>query len=504
MPRRSLWLLLVACAPKAPEPGSTEGTTGEPPGSTGATTSPTTGETGGHVPVACTILPQTHAEACSGEPCAITVDVEVRCDDYNFAAPGLRVGVGPDLAWLVTASENDAMLVSAGPDVAQRVDVLPSRYSREVILLATDPAGQPHTLASVGPILEPGAQVVAPGVTLHVDPDGVTHEVEGAGEQTLLGFEIGDDAALRAWTSEYPDIYHEGVAAGGTWSFGPVEIPQSVGWQRFGLTREDDALAAGIDGDYNDWRLKIRSGGVEQQLGPGWASEFPGTYALSAPIPLAADAGLTLAAALWSGSGLRVAWPVIGGSYEFVALPDTAALERTCIYDSGEPPDCNPPCHETAIGLEDRAYALAVTDDGAGWLVHVTSHLDQQITYAVTQIDDSFEGCVGSVASDASTGVLHLTRIDFAQAQATEALTQPIGRVALDDLFLDLSTTAAAGGRRARPWDQPRDRRAHHRPGRPPAPRRDGGAAVTVTPRAPRGRGRSAGTRRPRAPCTCP
>lgn len=435
MPRRSLWLLLVACAPKAPEPGSTDST-----GAPDSTTEPTGGTTGpgDHIPVDCSIAPQSHAEACPNEPCAITVDVEFRCDDYNFAAPGLRVAIGPDLAWLATSSEADAMLFSADPGGAQRLDVFPSRFVREVITLATDPAGGLHAMAAVGPVYGQGGDELAPRATLHVDPDGVAHEVEG-GAVILLGFDVDDAAALRAWTTEYPEVFREGVAVDGQWSWTPAEVP-SANWTRFGLTREDATLAAGITGDYNNWKLRITVDGVTQQLGTGWGSEWPGTYVLSAPVPKAAAAGPALAAALQYTDALRVTWPS-DDSYQIVAIPDTSPLERTCTYAGGDPPNCAGPCHETAAGLEDRAFALAVTDDGAGWLVHVTSHLDQQVTFAPVPVGDFEEACLGTVASDASIGILHLTKIDFALREATEVLTQPIGRVDLDDLFVDLNTT---------------------------------------------------------------
>ena len=447
-PAALLVAFVFACTPGSVGDDST-GTsdTDEPTAGPEPTSTTDPGDTGEHVPVDCIVVPQTHPEACPGEPCPITVDVAFECDDFTYGAPGLRVAAGSELSWLVTSSETDAMLFSADPNGAQRLDVLPPRYSREGITLATDPAGELHALASASPILGPGAKLIAPGATFHVDPDGVIHEVAGA-SAILLAFEIDDGSKLRAWGSDGPGEFAEGVADGDTWSWSPTQPPTSVGWERFGLTREGATLATGIDGDYNTWRLMVRVGGAEQQIGSTWVSEFPGVYWLSAPVPKAASAAPPLAIAMQHDANLfmqieadlRVVWPA-DDSYESLTLPDTGALRPTCIYGGGEPPNCEGSCHETASGFEEGAFALAVTDDGFGWLVHVTTNLDQQYTYEPELVVDDLEACAHRLLSDQSTGVLHLTRIDFATREATEVLTQPIGRPALEDLFLDFDFT---------------------------------------------------------------
>jgi hypothetical protein len=87
--------------------------TGEP--TTTSTGDPTGDETGAPMPVDCNSVPVDHAAACP-EPCAIDIDLEIRCADGEFAAPGLRVAGGSDSAWLVTASSTDAMLFSLAAD----------------------------------------------------------------------------------------------------------------------------------------------------------------------------------------------------------------------------------------------------------------------------------------------------------------------------------------------------------------------------------------------------
>ncbi|MCA9694063.1 MAG: hypothetical protein KC636_31035, partial [Myxococcales bacterium] len=90
--------------------------------------------------------PGDHAADCP-EPCAITLDVELRCDDSEFAAPGLRVAPSPQATYLVTSSSNSWYLFEATGDEASALPGLPGEFTRETILLATDPEGRVHLAA---------------------------------------------------------------------------------------------------------------------------------------------------------------------------------------------------------------------------------------------------------------------------------------------------------------------------------------------------------------------
>lgn len=132
--------------------------TGTPTTGVSSTDTPTTGETGasgestagddpGTIAVECEATPQDHAAECP-EPCPITVDLEVACDDEDFGEFGLRVAPAPDTTWLVTASEQAALLFRADAVDAIPQGVLPVSFFDTRIDAALDPAGELHLVAS--------------------------------------------------------------------------------------------------------------------------------------------------------------------------------------------------------------------------------------------------------------------------------------------------------------------------------------------------------------------
>ncbi|MFY0533185.1 hypothetical protein [Nannocystis pusilla] len=70
---------------------TTDATTG---GTTEADT--TTGEPG-----SCDVVQGDHAAVCRAPDCAITVDLEIRCLDQDFASRGVGVAPAPDGTWYV-------------------------------------------------------------------------------------------------------------------------------------------------------------------------------------------------------------------------------------------------------------------------------------------------------------------------------------------------------------------------------------------------------------------
>jgi len=422
---------------------ATDGTGPEPTGEPDPTTADPTGdETGAPLPVDCSSAPVDHAAACP-EPCAIDLDLEIRCADHEFAAPGLRVAGGPDRAWLVTASSSDAMLFALTPAAATRLDVLPAGWIRETILLALGTAGDLHLMAQV----------------LTYNPDfGSTmlHVAEAAdwAASTVfktnkglppLDLEVDLAGAPHLWfVGDAPDGNFEAVADGDQWQVGDAPPPAATDWHHFGLTTDGATVATGFrsKGNGGVWQLQTRVDGVEAALGSAVFADFPYHYRLApAPRPTVPAAGPALAAAIQHTASLRVAWP-LPPTYGELLAPDTALLKPTCgdEWDNG----CPAPCHETAAGLEEAAFAFARTPDGRGWLAHVTTQLDVQLSFEEECDEEIGCYCRRNIDSEASRGVLHLLRVDFELATATEVLTLPVGAPALSDLFSGWSDTPRA------------------------------------------------------------
>lgn len=421
------------------------GTEATPTGTEAGTSDGTTGE---HVPVMCMSEVMDHAEACPTEPCAITVDVAVRCEDGEFAAPGVRVAAGPEATWMVTASATDAMLFAVAADGATRADVLPARFQRETILLATAPSGELHVLSQV-----PNPDVFSSAAAHLFEGDGWAEEVvysTGKGVP-VLDMEVDVDGTPHLWfVGDAPDQHDEAVPDGqGGWAVTTVETPKSTDWRHFTRSSDGRTIAAGFRGNGNgsSWSLISRSEGVELKLGTSVAASFPFYYVL-APSPLPdAPPGPSFAAAIQHAEGVRVAWPTGPDSDDEVLVLQTGMVERGCFanWDEG----CPGPCEETDVGLEEAALSLARTSDGVGWLVWVETHLDQTLEFTEACQDEIGCYCNQTVTRDDSFGVLKVARVPLDGTGATEVLAQRVDPLALVDLFIGWSDTPRAIDARA-------------------------------------------------------
>jgi hypothetical protein len=417
--------------------------TGEP--TTTSTGDPTGDETGAPMPVDCNSVPVDHAAACP-EPCAIDIDLEIRCADGEFAAPGLRVAGGSDSAWLVTASSTDAMLFSLAADGATRNDVLPIGWIRETILLALGAAGDLHLMAQVM-VYDPefGSAMLHVAEAADWAASTVFETSKGL---PPLDLEVDLAGAPHLWfVGDAPDGNFEAVADGDQWTVGDVVAPAMTEWQHFGLTTEGATVATGFlsKGNGGMWQLQTRIDGVEAKLGSAVFASYPYPYRLAtAPRPTVPAASPSVAAAIQHTGSLRVAWPLPPATYAELQVPDTAVLEPSCFgqWDRG----CPGPCQETATGVEDAAFAFARAPDGRGWLAYVTTQLDVQFSYEEDCEDREDIGCYcrSNIDSESTSGVLHLLRVDLELATATEVLTLPVRAPALSDMFSGWSDTPRA------------------------------------------------------------
>lgn len=455
MHRTALLLVVTACQVK-PGDGSALGSTSEATtaattdatmaattaattdATTAATTDATTdlapttdGETG-H-PVTCEVVAQDHAQACPQEPCLIAVDTEIRCDDAEFAAPGLRVTATPDAVWMVTSSSQDSIFHRLDGEGASRV-TLPANFARETILLATAPTGAVQAVAFTA-------------------DDGITHvgeadgwEPSSVGGVELLDLEVALDDTPLVWTLDGPGQYSRISRVGGTWSAATAEAPAGVELEHFGFTREGLPLAVGVRFDGDSSRFVSRVEDVERELGEPLFSQVL-AYRLPPPTtPVQPLTPASVAAAVQASDGIFAVYQPNLEYEGWIALHvvTTPVLSPMC-QGAGAPP-CPGPCHDTAVGVEVGAFAFARTTKGYGWLAYVTTHNDRTIVYEPQDDPELGAYCQATVDSDQTTGVLHFYRVMFVGNTGWEEFTLPVAAPALSDLFYE-----GAAGIRATP-----------------------------------------------------
>lgn len=439
-----LVLLLVACAPKpddstgaANEHSTGQSTGGEPttdpgPPTTSTGTTDSTGEpTTGHIPTStCITAPQTH-DACP-DPCPLTVDVEIQCDDPSFGVSGLRVAASPDVVWLATASATDSFLHAAGLGETIRVE-LPAELDHGTILLATAPSGELHL----------AAEPIGVGDIVHLAEADGWQPSQVVPQRTLLDFEVDLAGTPHLWLAD-PDGYSEVLRVDDIWTEVLALAPDMALKPHFGLTRDGTTFGVGVRAVEGTYQLSSLVVDQAEDLG----APTPLYEYRVAPLatPVAPVDGPDIVFTHLHPDGLRVAWQAAPG----LLVPEAAPLEPSCPIIITNEKNCPATCHDTAIGVEPGAFMVARTGDGRGWLAHLTTHLDHKVTYTPKVADIFGDYCDGAVHDDHDTGVLHLYELGFDGAQPTARLSLPIAAPALRDL--DLFDNLYTGADR-RPFD---------------------------------------------------
>lgn len=433
--RCGIVLILAACAPKPGDPAAdtTGRSTGEssdaatdPPAST--TSPPTTGApdttggdpTTGHTPTGnCIDIQQTH-DACP-DPCPLTVDVEIRCDDPEFGAFGLRVAADPDAVWLAAAGDLAAYFHAATPTATTRV-ALPAELARRALHLAAVPSGELFLAA------EPGnsGDIVLASADFGWQTSPVTTQ------HSLIDFEVDDAGHLHLWTRDwifdiegFSEILHTGDAVQEFFA----QPPFMAVMPHFGLTREGATVGVGILDEEDGYQLASLI--VDQMQEFGAASPHH-EYRLAPPAnPVAPQIGPAFVLAQLRNDGLHAEWQAEAGPL----VPDTASLQPMCPLILSQEKSCPGPCHDTAVGVEDGAFMVARTGDGRGWLAHLTTHLDHRVKYTHMVVDVLGEHCAGAVDEDHDAGVLHLYELAFDGSAPQERLALPISAPMVRDLY---------------------------------------------------------------------
>jgi hypothetical protein len=408
------------------------------------------GSGGGGGPVVCSSRVMDHAAACPTSPCAITEDVEITCDDWEYTAPGLRVAPAPDAVWLATASDRERLIYRiAGGSAVRTEQGLPLSYARRIFTLALGKDGAPHLATDATEIDGSTSPIGYPG--------GAEHAVFANGAWTtsliydrpdkyvpVVDLEIGADGAPRVWVvGDAPDTDLLATPApSGSWSTVQAAAPAGGGgWRRFTLTADDRPAALDFSSASNDsaWQLRTLIDGVEAPIGDPVASYFPNSYAVTHAVAPAgaAAAGPSLAVAIQHDDALHVAWPT-SPTYAELALGGSNVPVPVCngSYNNG----CPGPCHETSAGIEPDAFAIARTADGTIWVAFVRTQFDRQIHYEESCSPEPGCFCSATIDQENTTATLHLFRVATATATATEVLTMPVAPLQSFNLFSDLWT----------------------------------------------------------------
>ena len=380
---------------------------------------------------------------CEAGACPIKLDVELRCNDTEFGAPGLRVAPAAGATWLATASSNepDVYRIDGADGGVARQDGVPQTFARTTIALALADDSTVHlaTDTTTQPNYAGGATwaSLANGAwTSSLVFDRSDKYVP------VVDLEVGADGAPRVWVvTDAPNAYTLFTGAGdGGWASSNAAVPAAGSGNRFTLARDGSIVSLAFETDATGAsQLHALVNGADRLMGSTTSLGVPLYAVTPAPAPTAPASGALFAVATAHTDGVRVAWLDSTGGGE-VTVGGTAPPVMTCAVPSGVT-TCPGPCHETAVGMESGAFALAWTSDGVAWLAYAVTAFDQQIGYSL-QGDPGLGTCVGNVQSDSSTATLHLARVALDGTTAPkDVMTMPVERPGNGDVFGDLNAS---------------------------------------------------------------
>ncbi len=426
--------VLSACGSTTVGPGGTGGSGGTGGGG-GA------GGTGGQKPVTCTWAAKTSNAVCSAGACPISIDQELRCDDDEFAAPGVRVAPAPDATWLATSSGHARQVYRIAGGKAEKQDGVPESFQRTSIALTLSADGAVHLASdtTTQPDYQGGvvyASYVGGMWTTSVafdNPEKYT---------SVLDLEMAKDDTPLLWVlTDAPDTYSllTPDPAGG-WKVAAAPVPAVGAWNRF--TRASDGSIVSLafkQTPTNAMQLHALVGAKDRVIGPPFSDFSAPDYVLAAAPAPASPSELLFALAMADEDGIHVFGESASAPEQEVFLPGIKEPVATC--KNPEPTSCTgATCHETSVGMERGSFSLAWTDDGVAYLAYVITTYDQDITYSL-QGDPGIEDCWPNVASDKSTGTLHLVRVTFDGSPPKEVLTMPVERPGGGDAFSDINSS---------------------------------------------------------------
>lgn len=220
-----------------------------------------------------------------------------------------------------------------------------------------------------------------------------------AQERLLIGF-AGSGTRLEAWLRPQDEGPWERRSSVDGWLRNEEPLDASADPAVFGLSPDGVPVALGVVSDLDGWSLRLGS----ERLDSG---EYPSPRSLRLALPSATDTLPPDAPAFVAIAEMSDALHAYRPGRPPVALPDTAALIRTC----PDQLDCRESCREDGTGRR-FAPAAARTADGTTWVAHVHGELDV-LLLGVDQPCGSQGSCecVSAVSSDESRLEIRLSAI---------------------------------------------------------------------------------------------
>ena len=398
-------------------------------------------------PITCSFEVASHDVGCPGGSCPITADVEVRCTEREFGAAGVRVAPAPTGTFLGTSSHEGTYLFEITPSGGSRFDAFPMRLDATTMVLAQGPTGEVYAVGDETTIDGSTSPIGYPNGLVLVRPEGSGFVKETVADRDdryvpVHDFEIDPAGVAHVWYASDPP---SGVSVAkrtvdGSFSSSAV---QTVGeGSRFTIDAAGAPVSLGFipNGSFYDLAYGDPPEVLTGVSVPSVSTKYRVTQA---PASVNGASVEPFVAVLQHDVGLHVVWPE-GQASDEIEIPGTNVPSYVCPattdYDS-QNGTCPAPCHETATGIENGAFAITRTADGKVWLAWIVSHLDYMRVYE-KQCFDSDTMCICSgVAEDVKTkNELVIARYEPGQLLVDPLFTLPIDAPAAYDLFSDLWT----------------------------------------------------------------
>jgi hypothetical protein len=362
----------------------------------------------------CVVEPAACYTTCARAGCLVTTDAEIRCADPYAARRGLRVTPSRLDTYVAIASDDETHVFEIGPDgTGADIGAPLSGAFNNPLMLAVDGGYTLHAVGNGAGSDGGYAHATRSGGAWSretVQPASPTYAVSGA------AFEIGPDEVPRVLLRSGPDEYTLARGgAGGQWT---TDAPDA--WQDFTMDAAGAEVRFRTASTDSSLLLEARTANVTL---PGFpipnSRDFRvthGLHRLNTAVP-------PFAVATYRDGGLRLAWPS-ATSYTELAIPNTQRAYASCT-SSHDPTNCTGTCDTQDYGVQNTAFSLARTDDGAAWLAYLVTRIDFTCHLGITG-SDNITLCGCSSIDDRSVGELHVLRAPPDASPPVEVLVLPL------------------------------------------------------------------------------
>jgi hypothetical protein len=369
---------------------------------------------------ACTAIVVDHATACP-EPCAITLDVELGCDDPSLGAHGVRAAVGTetDRATLIATGVDHAWAIEASADAGLEVVSLPPEYRDRELDAAQAPDGT--VVVASAARLEPCDTSGTTSVRiLHpFEPDPAERVVTETSLRRLVDLEHDASGRWRLWFEDANGTRFEQRSEGDA----PTEAA-SDGLTFFGrfATRADETVLLSWDWNSAQMRTTLTLLPDLAAMGVSWG---PGERMVAAPFPTPpppATGDPVVSAIKQHADGVRIVTVDAGGVATEHLVPGTEAPPVVC----ERTPPCPATCERDTAGVLDWAAQAAYgPNSSAVWVAWVETRFDQ--TLELQEVCE-YLSCICAAtetSNDQSSADLVVAHLDLTSGAVVERLRVP-------------------------------------------------------------------------------